>query len=108
MLDCAFFLPRLQFEIDAAVMMLAEFGMKLRDQLAERFSVPRHHFGQQQRHHRCIALGQIQFGADPPGFFAAQQDVALEHQLADIFEADGRLKHLTAEFGGDLVDHLGR
>src|SRR6185437_9543356 len=39
-------------------------------------------------------------------FFAAQQDVAFEHPVADIFEADRRLPDFAAEELRNLVYHF--
>ena len=66
MLDGAFFLARLQLQIDAPVMMFAEFRLKLRDELPQIFPVPRHHFHEQQSHDRSDqAFRQIKFRPRP-------------------------------------------
>ncbi len=74
-------------------MMFAELGVQEGDEFAEGFAMPGHDFGQQQRDDGGVALGQIKLGADAAGLFAAQQDVALEHQLADVLESDGHFMH---------------
>ena len=51
--------------------------------------------------------GKIKLGADAAGFFAAQQDVAFQHQFADVLEADGHFVNAAAEARGDLVEQLG-
>ena len=88
-------------------MVLAEFGVQLRDQLAERLPVPCHQFGQEQGCQGRVAFGQMEFRANAARLLAAEQDVALEHNLADVFESDGRLQHFAAKLPGDLVHHLG-
>ena len=45
--------------------------------------------------------------ADAAGLFAAHQDFALQHQVADIFEADAVLDELAAVFQADAVEHFG-
>ena len=70
--------------------------------------MPGHHFGKQQRVDRGVALGQVQLGSDAAAFFAAQQNVAFQHAVADVFEADGSFPDLAAEFRGDLIDHFRR
>ena len=93
-----FLLPGLQFQIHAPVSDARRIrACSMRDQFAEPLAVPGHHFGQQQRVDGGVALGQIQLGADAAAFFAAQQDVALEHQLADVLEADRRLRELSGQ-----------
>ena len=72
--------------------MLAEFAMQIGDQFFQALAVPGHHLGQQQGAHGGVALRQIQFRPDAAAFLAAQQDVALQHAVADVFEADGRFQ----------------
>ena len=102
------FCPGLSSRSIAPVMMLAEFRLKLRDEFSQGFPVPRHHFHEQQRHHGGVALGQIKFRADAARLFSAQQNVALQHQFADVLEADRRLEYFAAEFLRDLVEHFRR
>ena len=45
--------------------------------------------------------------SDAPGFFAAHDDFALQHQVADVLEADAVLDELTAMFATDAVKHFG-
>ena len=107
MLDGFFFLAGLEVEIDAAVVIFAEFGVQRGEEFAERFAVPGHQFREEQSGDGGVAFGKIEAGADAAAFFAADQDVLLEHELADVFEADGDFVELAAEFGGELVDELG-
>jgi hypothetical protein len=107
MLERFFFLPGLQIQVDATVVVFAEFGVKGAQQFAERFAVPRHQFREEQCGDRGVALGEVQTRADAAAFFATDEDILLEHQLADIFEADGYFVELAVEFGGKLVDQLG-
>ena len=94
-------------EVDAAVMIFAEFLVQHGDELAETLAVPGHDFGEKQRIHGGVAFGQIQFGADAAAFFAAEEDIGFEHAVADVFETDLGLPDFAAKFGGDLVDHFG-
>ena len=52
--------------------------------------------GQQQRIQDAIALGQMAADADAAGLFAANQDVALQHEVADVLEADAAFVQLAA------------
>src|SRR5579872_1621518 len=106
MLDRFFLLAGLEVEIDAAVMIFAKFVVQSREKFAERLAVPRHELGKEQCGNRSIALWQIHAGADAAAFFATNQDILLEHQLANVFKADGNFVHLSAEFQGEFVDEL--
>src|SRR5216684_3439064 len=107
MCDSFFFLARLDVEVHAAVMILAELGGKHGEQFAQRFAVPGHQFHKEQRGNGGVAFGEVEAGANPAAFFAANQNVLFEHQLADVFEADGRFMKLAAELGGKFVDKFG-
>src|ERR1700691_248463 len=87
--------------------MLAEFLMQHRDQLAQALAVPGHHFRKQKGAYGCVALRKMQFRSDAAAFLAAQQDVTLEHAVADVLEPDGRFPYFAAELCGNFVDHLG-
>src|SRR3984957_10990125 len=102
-----FFLTVFGVEVDAAVMIFAEFLVEHGDEFAEMFTVPGHDFGEEQGIHGGVAFGQIQFSADAAAFFAAEKNVGFEHAVADVFETDGGFPDFAAEFGGDLVDHFG-
>src|ERR1700674_3709298 len=106
MSDGFFFLPGLQVEIDAAIVILAEFGGKHGEQLAKRFAVPGHQFREEERGNRSVPFGDVEAGADAAALFAAYQNVLFEHQLADVFETDGRFVELPGEFYGELVDEF--
>src|SRR5579871_3907906 len=49
----------------------------------------------------------MEFDADPARFLAADQDVLLKHQLANVFEPDRNLVHVSSESRSDLIDQLG-
>ena len=51
--------------------------------------------------------GKIQAGADAAAFFSTDQDILLQHEFADVLEADGNFVELAAVFGGELIDQLG-
>src|SRR6266851_1235190 len=107
MSDGFFLLAGLQIKIDAAIVILAEFPCKHRQQLAKRLTVPGHQFREQERGNCGVPFGDVQTGADSAAFFAADQNVLFKHQLADVLEADGHFVKLPAEFCGELVDELG-
>ena len=88
-------------------MILAEFGSKHGQQLAKRFAVPGHQLRQEQRRNRSVAFGDVEVGANAAAFFPADQNVLLEHQLTDVFEADGRFVKCAAELGGKFVNEFG-
>src|SRR5579871_6282706 len=106
MVDGLFFLSGLEVEIDAAVVILAEFLVKGSEEFAECFAMPRHQFGEEERRDGGVTLGEIHAGADAAALFAADQNILLEHKLADVFEADGDFVELAVVFGGELVDEF--
>src|SRR4029077_17003102 len=63
--------------------------------------------GEQKRAYRSIALGQIELGADAAGFFASHQNVALEHQLANVCEAYSHFMNAAAVTRRDFIEQLG-
>src|ERR1700732_1338163 len=69
--------------------------------------MPRHQLCEQQSRDGRVALGEIQAGTDGAAFFAANENILLEHQLADVFEADGNFVELAVEFRREFVDQLG-
>src|SRR6266404_7759264 len=107
MRDSFFFLAGLHIEIDATVMVFAKFGVQRAEQFTERLAVPSHQFGQKQRRYGGVALGKVQAGADSAAFFAPDQNILLQHQLANVFEADRNFVQLAIEFRGKLIDQLG-
>src|SRR5260370_31280267 len=107
MSDRFFLLAGLQIEIDATIVILAEFRCKRRQQLAKRLTVPGHQFRKQERRNCGGPLGDVQTGADAAAFFAANQNVLFEHQLANVLESNRRLMELSPEFCGELVNQLG-
>ncbi len=68
--------------------------------------MPGHQFRQEERGNRGVALGQVKAGADAPAFFPADQDILLQHQLADVLEADGHFVEFAAKFCGEFVDEF--
>src|SRR5450432_2679441 len=88
-------------------MILAKFGVKRGQQLAEGFAVPGHQLGEEESGDGGVAFGEVEAGAEAAAFFAADEDVLFEHKLANVFEADGDFVELAAEAMGDLVDELG-
>src|SRR6185312_994337 len=66
-----------------------------------------HDVGQQQRVEQAVALGQVALKADAAGLLATHDDFALEHVVANKFEADAVLDELAAVPGGDAVKHFG-
>ena len=94
-------------QIDAAILVLAVLGLQIGDKLAESLAFFSHDVGEQQRVEQAVALGQMALKADAAGLFAAHDDFALEHVVADILEADAVLDELAAVFRADAVEHLG-
>src|SRR5450755_2179857 len=88
-------------------MILAKFGVKGGQQLAEGFAVPGHQLGEEESGDGGVAFGEVEAGAEAAAFFAADEDVLFEHELADVFEADGDFVELAAEAVGNFVDELG-
>ena len=107
MCDRFLFLGLRDVEIDAAIVVLAEFSVECGEQFAERFAVPGHELGKEERGNSGVPLGEIEARADAAAFFAADQDVLLEHKLANIFKTDGDFVEFAAEFGGEFVDEFG-
>src|SRR5580693_7444252 len=107
MVDGLFFLAGLEIEVNSAVMIFAEFLVKSGEELAESLSMPSHEFGEEQRGDGGIAFGEIHAGADAAAFFATDENILLEHELADVFEADGDFVELAIIFCGELVDEFG-
>src|SRR3984957_5301496 len=102
-----FFLAVFGDEVNAAVVMFAKFVLQHGDEFTEALTVPGHDFGQKQGIHGGVAFGQVEFGADAAAFLAAEENVAFEHAVANVFEADRGFPDFAAEFRGDLVDHFG-
>ena len=69
--------------------------------------MPGHQFREEERGNSGVAFWDVEVGANAAAFFAADQNVLFEHQLADVFEADGRFVKCAAELGSKLVDELG-
>ena len=107
MVDGLFFLAGFEIEVNAAVMIFAEFLVKSGEELAESLSMPSHEFGEEQRGDGGIAFGEIHAGADAAAFFATDENILLEHELADVFEADGDFVEVAIVFCGEFVDEFG-
>src|SRR5262249_11687808 len=89
MRDSFFFLPPAHVQVNATVVVFAEFRVQAGEQFAEGFSVPCNDPRKEQRGNRRVAFRQIETGADAAALFSANQNILLEHQLADVLEADG-------------------
>src|ERR1035438_4075103 len=94
-------------QVDAAVLVLAVFGLEIGDELAQCLALLRHHVGQEKRIKQAIALRQVALEADAARLLAAHHDLPLQHVVADEFEADAVLDQLAAVLGADSVQHLG-
>src|ERR1051325_4304207 len=105
--DGFLFLAGFYVEVNSAVVILAEFGVKRGEKFAERFAVPGHEFGEKKRGDGGVTLGEIEAEADAAAFFAADQNILFEHEFADVFEADGNFVQLAIEFFGELVNQFG-
>ena len=95
-------------QVDAAVLMLAVLGLEVGDKLAQGFAFLRHDVGKKQGIEKTVALGQVALEADTSGFFAAHDDFALQHVVADELEADAVLDQLAAVFFADAIQHFCR
>src|SRR5580704_15994089 len=107
MVDGLFFLAGFEIEVNAAVMIFAEFLVKSGEELAESLSMPGHEFGKEKRGDGGVAFGEIHAGADAAAFFATDENILLEHELADVFEADGDFVEFAIVFCGEFVDKFG-
>jgi hypothetical protein len=85
-----------QVEVDAAVLVLAVFGLEIGNKLAQRFLFLSHDVGEHEAVEQAVALGQVALEADAAGLLAAHDDFALEHEVDDILEADTMLDKLAA------------
>ena len=94
-------------QVDAAVLVLAVFGLQIGDELAQGLAFLGHHVGEKQRVEQAVALGQMALEADAAGLFAAHDDLALEHVVADKLEADAVLDEFAAVLLADAVEHFG-
>src|SRR5258707_550871 len=90
--------------LNVTVVDFAEFAVKPVQQFSEAFAVPRHQFREKERGNRGVAFRQIQAGADTTAFFAANQYILFEHQLADVLESNGNFMKLAAKLGSEFVD----
>src|SRR5215831_15494859 len=106
MRDGFFLLPWLQLKVHAAIMVFAKLRVQRRQQFAKRFPMPGHQLRQKESRDRGVALGKIQTRTDAAALFAANQNVLLQHQLANVFEADRHFVELAPEFRRQLVDEL--
>src|SRR5580704_12798518 len=68
--------------------------------------MPRHQLCKKQSRDGGIALGEVQAGTDAAALFSANENILLEHQLANVFEADGNFVQLAVEFRRKLVDQF--
>src|SRR5260370_2003041 len=68
--------------------------------------MPGHQFREEQCGDRGVAVGKIEAGADAAAFFADNQNILLEHQVADVLEADGDFVELAAELRCEFVDEF--
>ena len=94
--------------VDATVLMLPIFRLQGGDQFAKRLSFISHHVGQQQTVEQSIPLRQVSGDSDAAGLLSPDKNVLLQHQVADILEADAVLVQLAPVFRGDAVQHLCR
>ncbi len=101
------FLMRLNIQVNATIVIFAEFGVQSGQQLAKRLAVPCHQFGEKQGRDSGVTFRKIKTGAEAAALFTAGQNLSLQHKLANIFEADGDFVKGAAKFGGDFVDQLG-
>jgi len=74
------------------------------EKFAQGFAVPGHKLRKKERRNSRVTFGKIKTSADAPAFFATDQDILLQHQFADVFEANGNFVKLAVEFGCELVD----
>src|SRR5260370_5901390 len=53
----------------------------------------------------ATALGKMAGDADASGFFSADEDLALQHEIADVLEANAALVQLASVTGSDAGEH---
>ncbi len=70
-------------QVDAAVLVLAVLGLQIGDKLAQGLAFLGHDVGEKQGVEQAVALGQVALEADAAGLFAAHDDFALQHEVAD-------------------------
>src|SRR5438270_12694810 len=92
-------------QIAARIEMRAVLRLKRRDKLAQALALVGHYIGEQESVEQAVALGQMALEADAAGLFAADQDLPLQHEVADVLEADAALQQLASMLGGDAVKH---
>ena len=90
--DGALFLAGPQFQIRASVIVRAKLLVQLLYQLAERLAVMGHRFGQEHGVQHAVALRPAKRrNANAATFFSANRRSPVQHPVANVFEADGRL-----------------
>src|SRR5579859_5032485 len=94
-------------QVETSVIMRTVFALQIRNKLRECLIFLGHHRRQQQGVEDAIALGKMTGDADAARLLAANEDVALEHEIADELEADAALMQLASVAGGDAVEHAG-
>src|SRR6516162_377323 len=94
-------------KVGAAVVMLAVFLLKISHEPTQRLALFSHDVRQQKGVQQTISLRQVAAYADAARFFTADEDVAIQHEIADVFETDAAFMQLTTVFCGDAVEHAG-
>src|SRR5260370_38940682 len=68
--------------------------------------MPGHQCREEECGNRGVALGQLKARADAAAFLDDNQNVLLEHQLANVFEPNGHFVEFSSKFCRKLVDKL--
>ncbi len=89
-----------------------EFAAKLFVQcanlLADGSAARGDHFRHEQARENAVFFRDVAANGEPGAFFAAQRDFVFADELADVFEAHGRLMDGLAVQFGDRIDHVRR
>ena len=94
-------------DVAPVVMQRAEFVFHAGHDRRQRQSEVRDALGDQQPRENAVALGNEVAESDAAALFPADQNVARQHQVSDVFEADRRFVQRRTEGLGDAFDEPG-
>src|SRR5690348_9352953 len=88
--------------------MLAIFVLQVLHELSEGALLFSHNIGNEERIENPVPFWEMARNADSARFFSADQNLALQHEIADVLEPYAALVQLASVLGGDAVEHLRR
>src|SRR5205807_394069 len=94
-------------EIAPGVVVGTVFFLQAFHQLSQALAFIGHYVGQQQSIEKAIALRQVALDADSAGLLSADEDLALQHQVTDVFESNAALDQFAAMLCGYAIQHAG-